>query len=80
MNDMITDKIERVVLLWVFGMMCQGNLPALDPVRIFFFSNTLKAIAVGYLFPAISVQHRTVFGKLLFILWLMYRKGKFLKV
>jgi len=45
--------LKRVVLLWIFGMMCQGNLLALDPNRIFFFSNTLQSIAVGYLFSAI---------------------------
>lgn len=40
---------KRVVLLWIFGMMCQGNLLALDPDRIFLYSNTLQAIATGYL-------------------------------
>ena len=49
--------LKRVVLLWIFGMMCQGNLLALDPNRIFFFSNTLQSIAVGYLFSAIILMH-----------------------
>ena len=35
---------KRVVLLWIFGMMCQGNLLGLNPDRIYFYSNTLQAI------------------------------------
>ncbi|MGV8090525.1 MAG: acyltransferase family protein [Mangrovibacterium sp.] len=49
--------LKRVLLLWVFGMMCQGNLLALDPNRIFLFSNTLQSIAVGYLISAILLMH-----------------------
>jgi predicted acyltransferase len=49
--------LKRVLLLWIFGMMCQGNLLALDPQKIYFFSNTLQAIAVGYLFSAIMLIH-----------------------
>ena len=33
---------KRVLLLWVFGMMCQGNLLALDPDRFICYSNTLQ--------------------------------------
>ena len=44
---------RRFVLLWIFGMMCQGNLLSLDPQHIYLFSNTLQAIAVGYLFTAL---------------------------
>ncbi len=45
--------VKRVVLLWLFGMICQGNLLALDPDRIYLFTNTLQAIAVGYLAAAL---------------------------
>lgn len=48
---------KRVVLLWIFGMMVQGNLLALDPHRIYLFTNTLQAIAVGYLFSALIYLH-----------------------
>ena len=48
---------RRFVLLWIFGMMVQGNLLALDPNRIYLFTNTLQAIAVGYLFSAIFYLH-----------------------
>ena len=44
---------RRVVVLWVFGMMCQGNLLALDPNRIYLYTNTLQAIAVGYAVAAV---------------------------
>lgn len=48
---------RRVLLLWIFGMMVQGNLLALDPERIYLFTNTLQAIAVGYFFSAIIYLH-----------------------
>lgn len=40
--------IRRVVLLWLLGMVIQGNLRALDPKHIYIFTNTLQSIAVGY--------------------------------
>lgn len=45
--------IKRFLLLWIFGMMCQGNLLDLDPNRIYIYSNTLQSIAVGYLVSSI---------------------------
>ena len=48
---------KRILLLWTFGMMVQGNLMALDPNRIYLFTNTLQAIAVGYFFSAIIYLH-----------------------
>lgn len=48
---------RRVLLLWIFGMMVQGNLLALDPQRIYLFTNTLQAIAVGYFFSALIYLH-----------------------
>lgn len=38
-------------------MMVQGNLLALNPERIYLFTNTLQAIAVGYFFSAIIYLH-----------------------
>ena len=49
--------IKRVALLWIFGMMCQGNLLGLDPDRIYLYSNTLQAIAMGYLIAAMLFLH-----------------------
>ena len=44
---------RRVVLLWLLGMVIQGNLLGLDPKHIYLFTNTLQAIAVGYLFASL---------------------------
>jgi len=49
--------LKRVLLLWIFGMMCQGNLLALDPDRIYLYSNTLQSIAIGYLIASILFLH-----------------------
>ncbi len=43
----------RVALLWFCGMLVQGNLATLDPLKISPFNNTLQAIAVGYLITAL---------------------------
>ncbi len=57
--------LKRVVLLWIFGMMCQGNLLALNPDRIFLFSNTLQSIAIGYLISAVLLLHFRRRGQLI---------------
>lgn len=43
----------RIVLLWIFGMLCQGNLLSYDPAQWKFYSNTLQAIAAGYLIASV---------------------------
>lgn len=45
--------MKRILQLWLFGMICQGNLLALEPDKIYLYSNTLQAIAVGYLITAL---------------------------
>ena len=45
--------LKRVLVLWILGMICQGNLLMLDPSRFKFYSNTLQSIAVGYAFSCI---------------------------
>lgn len=52
--------IKRFVLLWIFGMISQGNLLGLDPDRIYLFTNTLQSIAVGYLVSAILFLHTNI--------------------
>ncbi len=66
---MVVRILKRVVILWLFGLMCQGNLLAFDPDRIYVYSNTLQAIAVGYLvaalmfmFTSLPVQVLTAFA------------------
>ncbi|MEG1649760.1 MAG: heparan-alpha-glucosaminide N-acetyltransferase domain-containing protein [Rikenellaceae bacterium] len=45
--------LKRVVVLWILGMVCQGNLLAFEINNLRLFSNTLQAIAIGYLGTAI---------------------------
>ena len=52
--------LKRIVLLWIFGMMCQGNLLGLDPNRIYLYSNTLQAIAMGYFISALLYLHTRI--------------------
>ncbi len=49
--------LKRVVLLWILGMIFQGNLLGLNPDRIYLYSNTLQAIAAGYLIAAVLFLH-----------------------
>ena len=51
---------KRVILLWIFGMMCQGNLLGLNPDCIYFYSNTLQSIAMGYLISALLFLHTSI--------------------
>ena len=44
-----TRVVKRFALLFMLGMVLQGNLLALDLNRVYLYSNTLQAIAVGYL-------------------------------
>lgn len=48
---------RRVLLLWIFGMIAQGNLLHLKWEGLRLFSNTLQTIAVGYLFASILYLH-----------------------
>lgn len=45
--------LKRVAILWLFGMMAQGNLLAFDLSHIYLYTNTLQAIAAGYLVAAL---------------------------
>lgn len=46
---------RRVAVLWLLGMIVQGNLLGLDPGRFYFYTNTLQAIAAGYLIAATTM-------------------------
>ena len=41
--------LKRFALLFMLGMLVQGNVLSLDADRVYIYSNTLQAIAVGYL-------------------------------
>jgi predicted acyltransferase len=49
--------IKRVIILWILGMAVQGNLLDLKWSDIKFYSNTLQAIASGYLIASIFIMY-----------------------
>ena len=49
--------LKRVLLLFIFGMIVQGNLLGLDAMHLYLYSNTLQSIAVGYLIAAVIQLH-----------------------
>ena len=55
---------RRVVLLFILGMVVQGNLLGLDPHRIYLYSNTLQAIAAGYLIASVAMLHLSLRGQI----------------
>lgn len=67
---------KRVILLFILGMVVQGNLLGLDFKHLYIYTNTLQAIAVGYLIAAIILLHCSlkwqiiVTALLLFVYWL----------
>lgn len=47
----------RVAVLWILGMLVQGNLLLLDITRLLPYTNTLQAIAAGYLIGSILILY-----------------------
>ena len=45
----------RFAMLWVFGMICGGHLLELDRTTVYPYSNTLQAIAAGYVIAALAL-------------------------
>jgi predicted acyltransferase len=52
--------LKRIAILWILGMVIQGNLLSYDIHRFHFYSNTLQAIASGYLIATIFVLYLPV--------------------
>lgn len=52
-GPLIRRLCKRVLLLWLFGMICQGNLLSFDFAHIYLYTNTLQAIATGYVVTAL---------------------------
>jgi predicted acyltransferase len=57
--------LRRVLLLFVLGMIVQGNLLAFKLDELYPFNNTLQAIAVGYLVAGVAVLILPTFGQFL---------------
>jgi predicted acyltransferase len=49
--------LRRFVILYLLGMVVQGNLLSLTPSMLKFYSNTLQSIAVGYVVAAMVWLH-----------------------
>ncbi len=49
--------LRRFVILFILGVVIQGNLLNLDLLSIRLYTNTLQAIAVGYLFSSLFIIH-----------------------
>ena len=45
----------RSLILWILGMIAQGHLLAFDSHNLQFYSNTLQAIAAGYIIASIAL-------------------------
>ena len=48
---------KRFVILFILGAVVQGNLLSLDPLQIRIYTNTLQAIAMGYVISAVLLLH-----------------------
>ena len=60
--------LRRFVILFILGWIVQGNLLFLDLSKFQIFSNTLQAIAVGYLFSCIAYLNLSKKGRYIFFL------------
>ena len=69
--------IKRTVILFILGMIAQGNLLDYDLSKLHIYSNTLQAIAAGYIIAAIIMLNLgirwqiAVTGILLVLFWLL---------
>ena len=64
----------RVLLLWILGMIAQGHLLTFNWHNFIYFSNTLQAIAVGYLIAAsvFLIRNKYIQLSIPFILAVIY--------
>lgn len=56
--------LRRFIILFILGMVVQGNLLYFNPEWILFYTNTLQAIAVGYLITALLYLNFSMRGQL----------------
>lgn len=57
--------LRRVVLLFILGMVVQGNLLSLDTQQLRLYSNTLQAIAAGYLIASVIILNFKTRGRII---------------
>ncbi|UCE99033.1 MAG: DUF5009 domain-containing protein [Planctomycetota bacterium] len=57
--------IMRVIILWILGMIAQGNLLSYDLSKLHIYCNTLQAIAAGYLIAAILILNLNIIRQMI---------------
>ncbi len=62
---------KRFVILFILGTVVQGDLLSLDPMQIRIYTNTLQAIAVGYVISAVLLLHLSRKGQVVATLLLL---------
>ena len=62
---------KRFVILFILGAVVQGDLLSLDPMQIRIYTNTLQAIAVGYVISAMLLLHMSRKGQVIATLLLL---------
>lgn len=71
-NKTVWKKVtKRFLILFLLGMLVQGNILSLDPNHVYIYSNTLQAIAVGYIMTVpivLYMQPRTQIITILILL------------
>jgi predicted acyltransferase len=74
-KQLYTHVLRRVLLLYVLGLIASGHLLSFDASRIHLWTDTLHAIAVGYLFSSIMILELNlrwqiaITAALLFLYW-----------
>lgn len=63
--------MKRIAILWLLGLIVQGNLLRCDLNHIQFYTNTLQAIASGYLIATIFILYMPVIYQMLATVGLM---------
>jgi predicted acyltransferase len=61
----------RTVVLFLLGMIAQGNLLDADLSKLYLFCNTLQAIAVGYLVASVALIELPVLGQIVLCIGLL---------
>lgn len=76
-SSMIKRIIKRVLLLWLFGAIIQGNILDLNIDTLKLYSNTLQAIAIGYLFASLIYMFCSLRGVIIatILLPIIYTTG-----
>ncbi|NJO68847.1 MAG: DUF5009 domain-containing protein [Bacteroidetes bacterium] len=63
--------IKRAFILWFLGMVVQGNLLSYSWSNYHFYSNTLQAIAAGYLIASLIILYFNILKQIIITIGLM---------